>query len=305
MLDFNIPDFERELAKLYEAGDLAAVEDYLKKTLRYVESTMTVSGCSSCECHDEKALENSDYRREEIEWVVTRSKGIIAVSEELGALYRDTGRPAEALDCFLRAKDELREAGQERSEAAAMAALNVGTVQRMLNKGELALRDLGEAYRMLEALGGHEEAMANLWNNVGLVRLDRGEPTEAAASFERALSYGPTGEAAAAIWNNVALAAMARGDRTAAEGAVDKAMEVLEETGGPQLASAVNTKAVLRFYAADYAGALGFFERAAELTKALYGAGAQYASICRNCAAAAEKAGNAEKAALWRTKAAG
>ena len=158
---------------------------------------------------------------------------------------------------------------------------------------------------MLEALGGHEEAMANLWNNVGLVRLDRGEPTEAAASFERALSYGPTGEAAAAIWNNVALAAMARGDRTAAEGAVDKAMEVLEETGGPQLASAVNTKAVLRFYAADYAGALGFFERAAELTKALYGAGAQYASICRNCAAAAEKAGNAEKAALWRTKAAG
>ena len=105
MLDFNIPDFERELAKLYEAGDLAAVEDYLKKTLRYVESTMTVSGCSSCECHDEKALENSDYRREEIEWVVTRSKGIIAVSEELGALYRDTGRPAEALDCFLRAKE--------------------------------------------------------------------------------------------------------------------------------------------------------------------------------------------------------
>lgn len=299
MLVFSLPEFYAELEQLQSRGDLSATEEYLRKTLAYVDNYMTTAACATC--GNDPAQENSENRREELEWVITRAKGIIAVISELGSLCRDTGRLEEALGCFERARAELEEAGLSGEASHAMALLNLGVVQRMLGQPERALENLAAAQAIL-TLAGDDDTLANVCNNIGLTQRLLKQPAEAAASFEEALAYAEKAEnreAVPAILDNLATTLQALGDGAGAKTAIDRAIALLNGAPTPQLAACLNTRAVLAYYAGDYAASVQSFEQAAELTKQLFGAGPRYAAICRNCSAAASKAGDGETAAKY------
>lgn len=299
MLVFSLSDFYAELTQLQARGDLAATEEYLRKNLNYVDQYMTTAACATC--GDDPAQENSENRREELEWLITRAKGVIAILTELGSLCRDTGRLEEALACFERVGAEIVDAGLSGEASHAMALLNLGVVLRLLGRPEQSLEHLAAAQAIL-TLVGDTDTLANVCNNIGLTQMLLRQPAEAAASYEIALAYAEQAEnreALPAILDNLATARQATGDAAGAKDAIERAIGLLGGQAVPQLAACLNTRAVLAYYAGDYAGAQASFEQAAALTLQLFGPGPRYAAVCRNCSAAAAKAGDEQAAAKY------
>ena len=235
-----------------------------------------------------------------------------SVYNELACHYRGMSRFEEATDSFEAARQMLKTASLEESDLYATVLLNEAGVWRYMGETEQALELFREAGEMLDRPENrdNEEALAGLWNNTGLVHLDRKEPHAAMHYFHKALQLVTQSERflvqQSVTWNNIANALMMTGDLPRAEAAVRESIRILQALKSEEdshYPAAVNTLGVICFRQGRYEEALEQFEKALELTAVFYGENIEYASGCANCAFTCEAMGRNEEAAAWKEKA--
>lgn len=148
----------------------------------------------------------------------------------LGVMYRELGRPNEALRMF------------DRCEGFPMTAV---TRARASRERALAMRDLGErevawqlaarAARRIEASGWRAET-AESYAVLSALAREAGDLAGARGHLERALAGVPTGEILTdgIVWEEAALLAHAEGDAAAEEEARAQAAAVYQRLGSPR-----------------------------------------------------------------------
>ena len=170
--------------------------------------------------------------------------------------------------------------------------LNKAGTLRLMGATDAALDCFKNAMYVLEQLDHRDPAvLAGLFNNIGLVYLDKKEPENALGFFERAISLVEENESlqdkAGITFNNIATANYMSGDYDAAKVAVNKAISTLEKQNNgssPHYPAALNTRATIEFKKGNYEGALEDFKNALDRTKVCYGENVEYAKGCKNIA---------------------
>ena len=293
---FDLNRFYRQLDEHYAAHDNAATEQFLKssRSQAYQEGLADPlpAGCPSCAPSPEP---NMAY---------------VSVCNEMACFYRGLSRFRDSLDAFTLAQEELESLYLQNTVEYATILLNKAGTYRYMGDTDQALEHFSRSARILETdRKGTPQVLAGLYNNMGLVYLDKKQPQEALEHFLRALplvSAGPDRTVEqGTTWNNLAAAYRALGQQTQAEDAVGRAVDILsllDEGVNPHYPAALNTRGTFAYEAGRYQQALEDFLEALEKTRLVYGENAEYAYGCSNCAAACEKLGRMEEAGEWRKK---
>ena len=293
-MEEKLQSFFRQLDAYYEVHDNDGAERYMKE-----QANLPLTEASGSEEEKQAAFSDSCLYS-------------ASVYNELACFYRGVSRFQESVDTFETARQMLKAAGKEDTDLYGTVLLNEAGVWRYLGETEEALGLFEEAEEMLTRPGseGNEETLAGLWNNTGLVHLDRNEPSLALPYFRRALEVVSASERMAVqqgvTWNNIASVFMMQGDIPHAEEAVRKAVDLLQEYGSkedPHTPAALNTLGVIYYHQGKKEEALLQFQRSLALTKLCYGENAEYASGCANCAAVCDALGRKDEAAAWQQKA--
>jgi tetratricopeptide (TPR) repeat protein len=303
---FDATKFYEELDGYFYRHDTCATEKFLLETLEGLENSMLISTeCSSCggSCPDD-----SCPSEEEIAWAVERSQGMIAVLNELACFYRGLSRWDDSLKAFSRVMAEMELCGLEESDNYALVIINTAGTYRLLAKYNEALEAFDRAKEILDKNGNNNAYnYASLYNNAGLVYQDLKNYPKAVEYLEKALDYLPHTDAnkaeAATNLSNLAMAYYNMGNIGEADKKIDASIEIFKDLDGglnPHYGGALNTKAFICFNAGDTAGAAVKFEKAADITKLIFGENREYAIACRNCAYAYDRLGNREKAEHYR-----
>lgn len=231
---------------------------------------------------------------------------LIAVCNELGALYREKSRYEESVYNFeLALSTTERVLGTSEAEECAVLRLNVAGTYRYMGETEKAIEYYEAAYRIMAALGGKDGTyeMASLLNNLSNAYQDIGMSEKAmeyalpAYEITRDLCAGQTEEAISLM--NLASIAARMGDLAKAGDYAKRAMGIYEALGktGGHYPAAVNIAAVVDFKRGDLEAALAGFERSAELTRASMGVNRDYASALMNVSAVLDAMGRRDEAA--------
>lgn len=290
---FDLQKFYQELDQHYAAHDNGATECFLTESRdKAYEEGLVIpvnDGCPSCVPPLEP---NMAY---------------VAVCNEMACFYRGLSRWQESLDTFSLAQQELESLYRQGSAEYATVLLNKAGNYRYMGDLDQALEHFTRAAGILEAgRGAGKGVLAGLYNNIGLVYLDRREPQQAVEYFLRALPL--VSEAPDQIvelgstWNNLAAGYQAMGQKTEAGQAIENAVAILSELDcgtNPHYPAALNTRGTFAFYEGNYEQALDDFTEALDKTKLVYGKNVEYAYGCDNCAAVCRKLGREPEAAAW------
>ena len=290
---FDLNQFYRELDEHYAAHDNAATEAFLRKarSRAYQEGLTSPlpQGCPSCAPPLEP---NMEY---------------VSVCNELACFYRGLSRFQESLDTFGLAQEELESLYLQNTPEYATILLNKAGTCRYMGDLDQALAYFSQAERILDLdRKGKPEVMAGLYNNIGLLYLDKKETEKALTYFQKALplvlaspnmivEQGTT-------WNNLAVTFDTLDRREDADEAIHHAVQILSSLDGgvnPHYPAALNTRGTFAFRAGRYQDALTDFTEALEKTRLIYGENIEYAYACSNCASACEKLGLAEQSRSW------
>lgn len=235
---------------------------------------------------------------------------IIAVCNELGALYREQSRFSESTYNFetaMRLTEKVR--GTKMCEDYGVLLLNDAGTYRYAGQFEKAQELYDAAYEILTALGkdGTYE-FAGLLNNMSnnyqdLQQFDKAEQFSSAAyEIVRKLCPGQTEEAIALI--NMASLQMRAGELDKASENAARAIDIYEslDNRSGHYPNAVDLAAVIDFKRSDYRAALEKFKRAAELIHGHFGANRDYAAALANIAVVYDKLGDRDKATEYLQK---
>ncbi len=229
---------------------------------------------------------------------------LIAVCNELGALYREQSRWSDSAYNFELALEKLEEFfGTKVTEQYAVVLLNVAGTYRHMRDFEKALSFYRDAFEILTGL--HKDKsyeFASLLNNMSLTYEDMNDLNRAldysTAAYEIIVSLEPGQSEEAISLMNMASLAIRMGDLNKASIFTNKAIDIyksLDSTSG-HYPAAVNLAAVIAFKQEHYEEALKGFELSAELTYKSFGENKDYASALVNIAMSLDKLGRKEEA---------
>lgn len=293
---FDPQAFYPALDAVYASGDNAAVEAFLLEQLRLARldggNLPNNEGCPSCLPE------------------ITVNAGLVSVCNELGCFYRGLSRWKEALAAFDEAQEEMERLYAADTAQYGVMLLNKAGVYRYMGDMDRAMETFGRARTVLER---HPETpgatMAGLYNNIGLVHLDRAEPGDAEALFELAMScLGDPGEHLTEFATTCSNLAVAHAQQNRYEEAVrDMEMAVtvlsaMDDGHNAHYPAVLNTRGMLLYRSGRPEEALADFILAAGKTALIYGENVEYANACGNCAACCQKLGREEEAAAWLDK---
>ncbi len=229
---------------------------------------------------------------------------LIAVCNELGALYREQSRYEESADNFERAlKYTEGLAGTKLTDEYGILLINVAGTYRYKRDFAKAMEYYEEAHDIFEKLGkGGTFEFASLLNNMSNTYQDLGNTDKAyelaSAAYEiiEKLAAGQTEEAVSLM--NLASIALRKGDLEKASEYSKKALGIYDALNNRSghYPAAVNLAAVVAFQKGDYEDALKGFQHSAELSLNHFGENRDYASALANVAVALEKLGRTEEA---------
>ncbi|HYF63463.1 MAG TPA: CHAT domain-containing protein, partial [Herpetosiphonaceae bacterium] len=143
-----------------------------------------------------------------------------------GSLHYHLQNYDQAEDC-LRASQAIF-AAQAASYPQALAAINLGLVERDRGRWAAALDQFAAAAAILEQEGA-QDFLGRIANNIGEVEMLRGELAAAAAQFTRALELMSTRTYQVDVYLNLGLVRQAGGDHAAALGSYQQALDLALE----------------------------------------------------------------------------
>ena len=248
-------EFNEKLNKLTAAGDLEAVEAFIKASI---------------------AEESEDSQ--------TRS----ALRNTLAGFYRGVSRYAESAEEFARALEILEAVGMDTSPEYVTIQLNLAGLYRVMGQPDRAADTLGLAMDKLGSAGQHESySYVSVLNDLAFVYQDKGEYPTAIEYAEKVLEIvraGAGGESETALsLTNLASLRLANNQLDIAENHINEALAIYSDLSEPDAhqTAAIAIKAALLRHAGDYRGAIGRLREALELTGRFYGENAEYAaSLC-------------------------
>ena len=247
-----LDNFYEHLDRLYQAGDLKAVEQYLQN------------------CSLQCGLPEK-----------------ISALNELGGFYRGISRYQESEEAFCEAMALLEQIGQGSTARFATVLLNLAGTYRLSGHLDEAEAMLQQA---IEQLDTEEYAYAGALNNLSLVKQAQGDLAEAERLSRQALDWirghGAPAHELATSYNNLAALCMHQQKLPQAQQMLDKAMEIYDCMQEPNvhLAAACSTQGVLCYAQRDWAGAEKAFQRALELTEHFFGQNEEYRTTLQNLA---------------------
>lgn len=295
-MTFDLDQFYRELDEHYAAHDNEATERFLKscRSRAWQEGLADPisTGCPSCA----PALEpNMPY---------------VSVCNEMACFYRGLSRFQDSLDCFTLAQEELESLYLQNTPEYATILLNKAGTYRYMGDLDHALDHFSRSARILETDNkGKPEVLAGLYNNIGLVWMDKQEPEKALSYFRHALPLVTANDnqivEQGTTWNNLAAAYNALGQRAQADEAIRNSIQILSKLDcgvNPHYPAALNTRGTFAYQAGNYEQALADFLEALEKTRLVYGENIEYAYACNNCAAVCSQLGRTGEAKEWTEK---
>lgn len=114
---------------------------------------------------------------------------LIAVANELGGWYRTKGNIEEAKELYSLALDAVEKVNGKNHENYATTLINTGDVYLMEKDYDAADAYFNEALEILLNLGLEEDyRAAALWNNMSVVRREKGQYDEAVEALNKALA---------------------------------------------------------------------------------------------------------------------
>ena len=254
-----LDSFFKELDRLYDEGDAAAVERYVLDTI--------------------------DIMRDGGD----RTAEFVAIINELACFYRGTSRFDESEQIFKTAVELMDTIGGAGTLAGATVIINYAGLMRLQRKNDDAIRLFLDAKRLLEELDAREDyAYASVLNNIALVYQDMGDSKTAIEYCHAAMEVIKSGAGEerdiATAQNNLAAMYYRMGDYESAGAAVDEALEIYERLDDNDLhvAAAFSTRAALDFSMKKYRQARESYKSSANVTKSFFGENADYAATIRN-----------------------
>lgn len=251
----NILEFYSTLDRMYERKETGHAESYMLETL-------LIAGKS-----------------EDLE-------GVIAVCNELGALYRSMHRLEEAQWAYEKVIDGLQSMGMGETENYVSALINQGNVYISQQAYDKAYQVECQAFALLERIGGQAYQRAALCNNMSaclreLRRLKESE--EMALHALRIIEKLPGCMAQEAVsYTNLGQVQAKRMAYAEARKSISRALELFEHHSGDRnihYAAAVYALAEVEEAEGHYEKAESAYIRAAELIKRDFGCNSDYEQI--------------------------
>jgi len=204
--------------------------------------------------------------------------------DSLGVVQRDLGHYEAAELGFRRALEVLDAPGAD--DPRRRAAIHNNRAGLWYYRGEYrsALDDYRTALRLQEARGASPSEVAQVLNNLGLVRQELGDFSGARDDLLRALamkeaSSGPDQPTTAGTVENLAQVTDALGDSKAAEVLHARAARIYRTKLGPRhpkLAQVLHAWGETRQHAGNRTGAIALFEEALAIKDTVYGPDSQW-----------------------------
>lgn len=216
--------------------------------------------------------------------------GITAVCNELGGLYRVTGKLAEAGALAQRVITNLEEMGLYNTEHYATALINAGDIYIAAKQYPAALKEFRQAEAILETLGlGGDYRMAALCNNISAVYREIPDFEAAEKALAKAFAIIQSkpefrGELGT-TYINLAQLQIKQGKFREAQENLSEAINIFEtEKGGkdPHYAAACAAMGEVGYFRGDYPMAEEYYSRAMALIERDYGRTASYTAMERN-----------------------
>ncbi len=256
----NLQEFYKKLDEVFQERNAQKVVDFLEQSLA-------------------EAKEQDD------------ALGIIAVSNELGGVYRVTGKTQQAKDICEDVLKRIEAIGMGDTQHYATALLNAGDVHLSAGQWEEAINLFSQAKERLAALElGEDYRMAALCNNMSVAYRETGKLQEAEAALETALSVIsslPGCEVELATTHvNLGELQMRQEKMDAAKESFEQAAHVFEEnqkTQDPHYASALAGLGEVFSAAGELEAAKNHYTKALGLIEQSYGKDSPaYAVVSRN-----------------------
>ncbi|MCL2124982.1 MAG: tetratricopeptide repeat protein [Oscillospiraceae bacterium] len=247
-------EFYDKLDELYAAGDLGAVEAFMRSTIDDTD-------------------ENSAIRA--------------GLYNELAGFYRGVSRFAESESVFKQSLGIFESIGMGATPEFATVLLNLAGLYRIMGDADKAIELFIDAKKKLEDAEASESyAYISVLNNLALAYQARLELVPALEYAGRALELmragGGGGHEIASSLNNLASIRFQLGELDAADTLISEALQIYDGMDEPDVhhAAALATKAAIMCRLGDYKGALQGFQQALGLTRRFFGENIEYA-ICR------------------------
>ena len=247
-------DFYDRLDELYEAGDLAAIEEF-------------ISG--AVDASEEASVERA------------------GLYNELAGFYRGVSRYDESEDYFFKALSIFKIVGMELSPQYATVLLNLAGLFRIKGEADRAIALFTDAKTMIEKYGSADSyEYISVLNNLALAYQEKGEYESALEYAGKALELMRSTDAGeheiATSLNNLAATNISLGRFDEARVLIDESLQIYDAMPEPNVhhAAALTTKAVIACREGSHLNALEGFKRALSLTQRFFGENLEFA-ICR------------------------
>lgn len=269
--------FYARLSELYAAGDLDAVERYLR---------------AECEREARSGI------------------GGVPALNQLACHLRNVGRLAESGPVFEEALARLEEAGMRQTPQYAIVLLNRAGLDRLMGDLNQAIEGFEESSRLLANAGAaYAYERASVLNNLSLVYMEGGDAarsiTMARAALRMLDELGGHGAEVATTRSNLSTMLLAAGDAEGARAEAQAAIAWYEEANdlGVHYGSACAALGSA-LYALHDEHAVTWLNRAREALLAAIGKTLDYARVCANLAMAKRSQGDVEEATALEQEAA-
>lgn len=245
---YALQAFYDELDRLFKVGDAEALENLMLKAEHEAEN-----------CGDEAAL--------------------IGIRNELGGLYRASGRLEESLALYEKVMDALRRSGLDESIHYATAQINLGDVYLAQKDMARALKAFLCAQDILNDLGLSEDyRMAALQNNISVAYASVGNFDKAGQALRHALDIIGRDPSLAAEYAttqvNLAQLKIRTGHFSEAQALLEAAITAYEKLGGDiHEGQAWQGLAQVAYFQGAYQASQAAYEKAMQAVRRYFGDG--------------------------------
>lgn len=269
-MDLNI--FFKELDLIFKAGNIKKAEEFILDCM-------------------EKAQKSSDI------------PAILAISNELGGIYRVTSRFEEGRNAYTIAIQAIKLLNLENTEQHGTTLLNLASVYAASKNNTEALKLYEQAAGIFVNAGlSNDYRLAALYNNISHVYDELNELEQAEINAEKSIRIIETlpefSIEAATTYTSLACIYLKQKRFTEAERNLFTAEQIFKNQKDrldPHYAATLSAMGELYYYTGNYILSIKYFEQALEMIKNNYGQNLSYASTCRNLAQVYDAIGNPSK----------
>lgn len=228
----------------------------------------------------------------------------ISIYNELGSLYRGTGRYAQSLDVFEKARTLAADSIGTNCSQYATILNNMAGSYRLVKDYAHATAAFLEAVRIYQQEGEQESySYASVLNNLSLVYQETRQFDKAIQYLEQALALIETmpdhQHEIAVTYNNLTALYHASGDTQQAMFCLNRALQEFEKCPDDErvhYAAVLNSLAGFLYGEGDYERALMLYRQSAKYTKRFFGENEEYGTTFQNMRWVYEKLGRQEDA---------